>query len=591
MPLLQQADEADAKVEAALAELDREVGKKTQQARETVQRETSAVVGYTIQLDKLDGEARRVVGEVAMRNFGFVRDRLRNIVLRADVGITEEAWEVREEQQTRVRNLQVERAREDRTAQRGAQRGPRRQRRRRGGREVMRSLRPRRALALVATLAIGMGVAPGALSQVPMGHPKGVPKTLRLRRWRHPKGVPQTPPPAPAASVVGCTCGAPPPAAPAPTTPVDAPTLAPVVARKQAPPPPPPSPQQLAALQELEKEADTYEKAARDYRSTITGIVQHHYEDRRRRVLSALDTEIAIEKKGLRDAREEAIRRLEAFVAKYSGANAHPENTPDAMFRLAALYEERARTDTDSSEDLAVGLKPAIALYKRIINEFPQYRELAGIYYYLGHAYNDSSRLPEAQQVWRSLVCHNQYTYPTARRPQGPGEGHRRPRCRRITTATTGRAGRRATRRRSAAAAWAAERRPRSRRAGPRPKKKGKEKEAAGNTSLDDEVTFQNPFTDTCKAIPQKTRGGRRAALPRRGVVADRRLPLQRGGPGRRAVQLQPRRGGVPAVDQVQEAAGPRRGDVQARLDVLQAAALRDQRPPVHRSAPLHRPA
>ena len=59
----------------------------------------------------------------------------------------------------------------------------------------------------------------------------------------------------------------------------------------------------------------------------------------------ALDTEITTEKKGLRDAREEAIRRLEAFVAKYGGTNAHPENTPDALFRLAALYEERARTD------------------------------------------------------------------------------------------------------------------------------------------------------------------------------------------------------------------------------------------------------
>ncbi len=114
VPLLQQADDADAKVEGALAELEREVNKKTDQARDTVQRETSAVVGYTIQLDKMDGEGRLVVGEVAMRNFGFVRDRLRNIVLRADVGITEEAWEVREEQQTRVRNLQVERAREDR---------------------------------------------------------------------------------------------------------------------------------------------------------------------------------------------------------------------------------------------------------------------------------------------------------------------------------------------------------------------------------------------------------------------------------------------------------------------------------------------
>ena len=113
-PLLQSADEVDARVDASMVELEREVQKKTGEARETVQRETQAMVGYQIQLDKLDGEARLVVGEVAMRNFGLVRDRLRNIVLRADVGITEEAWEVREEQMTRVRNLQVERSREDR---------------------------------------------------------------------------------------------------------------------------------------------------------------------------------------------------------------------------------------------------------------------------------------------------------------------------------------------------------------------------------------------------------------------------------------------------------------------------------------------
>jgi hypothetical protein len=42
-----------------------------------------------------------------------VRDKLRNIVLRADVGITEQAWEVREEELDRVRNLQTERAREE----------------------------------------------------------------------------------------------------------------------------------------------------------------------------------------------------------------------------------------------------------------------------------------------------------------------------------------------------------------------------------------------------------------------------------------------------------------------------------------------
>ncbi len=39
-------------------------------------------------------------------------------------------------------------------------------------------------------------------------------------------------------------------------------------------------------------------------------------------------------------------------MAKYSGSRAQPEATPDAMYRLAALYEERAR-ESDASEDLS----------------------------------------------------------------------------------------------------------------------------------------------------------------------------------------------------------------------------------------------
>lgn len=114
LPLLRTAEETDARIEAAFADLEREVQKRTQAVKDIVTRETTNMVNYQIRLDALDQEARKVVGEVAMRNFGLVRDRLKNIVLRADVGITEEAWEVREEQVTRVRNLQIERSREDR---------------------------------------------------------------------------------------------------------------------------------------------------------------------------------------------------------------------------------------------------------------------------------------------------------------------------------------------------------------------------------------------------------------------------------------------------------------------------------------------
>ncbi|MBX3186875.1 MAG: tetratricopeptide repeat protein [Labilithrix sp.] len=191
------------------------------------------------------------------------------------------------------------------------------------------------------------------------------------------------------------------------------------VARKMHPPPPPPTPQQVAALAALKEEVDAFEKGAKDYRDTVTTIIRLHYEAKKKEVLSGLDREIAIEKAELKKAREIAIKRLEEFIAVYSGPRSQPEATPDAMYRLAALYEERARSE-EATEPVEVGLKPAIALYKRVIREYPKYREIAAIYYFLGHALNDIGRVPESMQVWRSLVCHNHYEYPTPPDPKDP---------------------------------------------------------------------------------------------------------------------------------------------------------------------------
>jgi len=114
LPIAKQADDADAQVAAVKGELDAEVERRTQLVVQEVDGETKNLVGYQVRLEELDGEARVLVGEVLMRNFGFVRDRLKSMILRADVGITQQAWEVREDQITRVRTLQRERAREER---------------------------------------------------------------------------------------------------------------------------------------------------------------------------------------------------------------------------------------------------------------------------------------------------------------------------------------------------------------------------------------------------------------------------------------------------------------------------------------------
>jgi tetratricopeptide (TPR) repeat protein len=112
-PLLAQARSMEDRLVAAFQQLEQQVAQRTQGLRQKIDTERQNITRYQTQLDALDTEAKDLVGHVAQRNFGLVRDRLRGIVLRADIGITEQAWEVREEELDRVRNLQTERARQE----------------------------------------------------------------------------------------------------------------------------------------------------------------------------------------------------------------------------------------------------------------------------------------------------------------------------------------------------------------------------------------------------------------------------------------------------------------------------------------------
>jgi tetratricopeptide (TPR) repeat protein len=106
-----------AAVEAQLTEVltgfDQQTREGAKRLLDEVAKESSLIEVGAQRLDELDQLARLVVGQAAMANFVEVRDRLKSIVLRADVGIVQQAWEVREEQRTRVLNLQRERAREE----------------------------------------------------------------------------------------------------------------------------------------------------------------------------------------------------------------------------------------------------------------------------------------------------------------------------------------------------------------------------------------------------------------------------------------------------------------------------------------------
>jgi tetratricopeptide (TPR) repeat protein len=112
-PILARADAIDLRLDGTRADLERNATAQADALRLKIAEELASVETRAAALDQVDQEARVVVGEVAMKAFAAVRERLKGIVLRADVGIVQEAWEEREEQALRVRTLQREKAREE----------------------------------------------------------------------------------------------------------------------------------------------------------------------------------------------------------------------------------------------------------------------------------------------------------------------------------------------------------------------------------------------------------------------------------------------------------------------------------------------
>jgi hypothetical protein len=112
-PILAEAATLEQSLEQTLAGLEAKVAAGADQLQRLVDEESLRIDQYTQKLDALDQHARLLVGEVAMRSFSNVRDHLKGIVLRADVGIVQQAWELREEQQGRLQNLQRQRGLEE----------------------------------------------------------------------------------------------------------------------------------------------------------------------------------------------------------------------------------------------------------------------------------------------------------------------------------------------------------------------------------------------------------------------------------------------------------------------------------------------
>ncbi len=78
--------------------------------RKVLDEESAKLGGYRTQLAALEGQSEDVVGGIALDNFHKVRQRFYDLVLRADVGMIDVSWAVREEHRVRGETLTRERA-------------------------------------------------------------------------------------------------------------------------------------------------------------------------------------------------------------------------------------------------------------------------------------------------------------------------------------------------------------------------------------------------------------------------------------------------------------------------------------------------
>jgi TolA-binding protein len=176
------------------------------------------------------------------------------------------------------------------------------------------------------------------------------------------------------------------------------------------------------SLDEMARDLARFAEAVQGYRSAAVSVIKRAYVDRMRSIRAKYDPLITQDEKEERERRLDAIAMLETFLRKYPNDKRW---TPDAMFRLAELYYEKSFDEfltVQESYQKALdagnpqpGAAPkadytnTVALYRRLLTEFPNYRLLDAAYYLLGFCLGEMGQEAQARQALLALTCANHY--------------------------------------------------------------------------------------------------------------------------------------------------------------------------------------
>jgi tetratricopeptide (TPR) repeat protein len=208
------------------------------------------------------------------------------------------------------------------------------------------------------------------------------------------------------------------------TTPAPAPPPAP--ARPAPPPPRTLSPAELQQLKDVEEVERRYEEATSEHLARLKGILRREYDNRLRQLDQRYAKAIEDTDKEYRRRHLTAMELLKQFLAKYPN---DPKWTPDAMFRLADLYLDKAKWDYDdklaaggADQSTALDENPdappkyagpdytaSLDLWRDIVTRFPGYRQVDGTVYLLAYYLGEMRETARAKQAYLGLVCRNKY--------------------------------------------------------------------------------------------------------------------------------------------------------------------------------------
>jgi cellulose synthase operon protein C len=175
-------------------------------------------------------------------------------------------------------------------------------------------------------------------------------------------------------------------------------------------------------VDEMAADLTRYVEEVSGFRKAANSVIKRTYLDKLKAIRDKYEPMITANEKEEKERRMDAIAVLEGFLRKYP---ADKKWTPDVMFRLAELYYEKSSDDfLTAQEDYQKALDtpnppttpppkadyaPTVALYRRLLTEFPNYRLLDATYYLLGFCLGEMGQEPEARQALLALVCANQY--------------------------------------------------------------------------------------------------------------------------------------------------------------------------------------